>query len=158
MQSLVELEIGVEQARLAELFADPQNNTRWMDDLERVEPISGQLGQPGSRYRLVPRRGSLVFMATVVTRNLPGELSLMLEAPTASVSVKARLEKLSGSRTRLVSEETFRFHGVLWKLLGFFSKRAIRSAHRGHMEAFKRFAERQIQEGDSPGIRGGDAG
>jgi hypothetical protein len=39
--------------------------------------------------------------------------------------------------------ESFRFKGVLGTVLGFIAQRAIRGAHRRHMEAFKSFAERQ---------------
>jgi hypothetical protein len=35
MRSVVELDINVPQERLAKLFADPENNTKWMDDVER---------------------------------------------------------------------------------------------------------------------------
>jgi hypothetical protein len=37
MKSVIELEIDVPQARLATLFAHPQQNTKWMDDVEKVE-------------------------------------------------------------------------------------------------------------------------
>jgi len=53
MKSVIELAIDVPQARLATLFADPQQTIGWMDDVDRVETISGQLGMPGSKYRWV---------------------------------------------------------------------------------------------------------
>ena len=40
MKSVIELEIDVPQARLATLFADPQQNTKWMDDVDSVETIN----------------------------------------------------------------------------------------------------------------------
>lgn len=107
MESIVELEISVEQTRLAALFADPMNNPKWMDDLERIEPIDGDLGQPGSTYRLVPKPGNLIFVATVMTRNP--------------------------------------FKGLLSRVFGQFAGRAIRTAHRHHLEGFKRFAETSQQ-------------
>ena len=58
---MVELEIDVPQEKLAELFTDPPNNTKWMDDLKSCESISGTLGMPGSKYRLVPKAGDMVF-------------------------------------------------------------------------------------------------
>jgi hypothetical protein len=76
LKSVIEIEIHVPQARLAALYADPKLNTRWMDDMERMEPISGQLGMPGSKYRLVPKKGDMVFVATVLVRNLPAEFAL----------------------------------------------------------------------------------
>jgi len=141
MESVVELEINVAQPKLAELFADPRNNPLWMDDVQRVEPISGQLGFPGSAYRLVPKSGPFTFVATVVTRDLPDRLSLTLEGKTVSVSVHAKLERLSDTRTKLISHETFKFKGIPNKVVGFFSGKAIRAAHSHHMEGFKQFAE-----------------
>jgi hypothetical protein len=99
MESVIELEIDVPQARLAALFTDPQQNTMWMDDVDRVETISGQLGMPGSKYRLVPKKGKMVFVATVLERNLPTESHLSLEASNVTVSVKATFVALSVDRT-----------------------------------------------------------
>ena len=74
MKSVIELEIDVPQARLATLFADAQQNTKWMDDVENVETISGQLGMPGSKYRLVPKKGKMVFVATYLPGIFPANL------------------------------------------------------------------------------------
>jgi hypothetical protein len=142
MKSVIELDINLPQARMAELFTDPANNTKWMDDIERIEPLSGKLGEPGSTYRLVPKRGKLVFVATVVSRDLPAEAKLSLDAPSVSVSVASRFLKLSEEKTKLVSEQTFRFKGLFNAVFGFLAQSAIRRAHRRHMESFKRFAEK----------------
>src|ERR1051325_732599 len=71
MKSVVELEIAAPQARVATLLADPQHAPRWMNDVARYEPLEGTPGMPGSRYRLVPKKGSRTFVATVLTRDLP---------------------------------------------------------------------------------------
>jgi hypothetical protein len=97
----------------------------------------------GSKYRLVPKKGKMVFVATVVARNLPTESHLSLEASNVTVSVNGTFVALSSSRTRLTSEEVFHFKGLLNTIFGFLAWRAIRSVHRRHMEAFKRFAEGQ---------------
>lgn len=141
MESIVALEIDVPQLKLAELFADPMNNPLWMDDVQRIEPISGQLGLPGSTYRLVPKRGPYTFVATVITRDLPSRLYLTLEAESVSVSVHATLKRLSDTRTKLISHETFKFKGMLNKIFGLFARRAIRAAHSHHMQGFRQFAE-----------------
>jgi hypothetical protein len=144
MNSRVELVIDAEQAEVAELFADPRNNIRWMDDIARIEPISGELGRPGSVYRLVPKRGALVFVARVVRRALPGELRLSLQARRVAVSATDTFCRLSDGRTKLISEEVFTFQGVFSKVVGFFGRRSIAGAHRRHMDLFKRFAETQL--------------
>ena len=141
MRSVIELEINVPRAKLAELFADPRNNTEWMDDIERYEPLSGAPGMPGSTYRLVPKTGDMVFTATVIARDLPHESGLRLEASNVVVSVTDQFVALSPGKTRLISEEVFSFKGLFNKLFGFLAQGSIKKAHRRHMEAFKRFAE-----------------
>jgi len=142
MRSIVELDIDAPLARVAALYANPELSTEWMDDIERYEPISGEPGAPGSRYRLVPRKGSMLFVATVIARDLPNEARIRLDAPQVTVFVTGRLAALSPDRTRLVSEEVFHFKGLLHGVLGFLARGAIKKAHRRHMEAFKHFVER----------------
>jgi hypothetical protein len=103
---------------------------------------SGKLGEPGSVYRLVPKKkGELEFVATVVLRELPAQVRLSLEAPSVSVSITDKFISLSDQVTLLVCEETFRFKGLSHEVFGFFAQPAIKAAHRRHMESFKRFAE-----------------
>jgi hypothetical protein len=141
MKDIVVVDINTPQEKVAALFADPANNTKWMDDLERYEPLSGEQGMPGSTYRLIPKQGSMVFTATVVSRTLPDDLRLRLEASNVTVDVHATLSTLPDGRTRLVSEEEFTFKGFWSRLFGLFARGSIRKAHRKHIEAFKRFAE-----------------
>ena len=107
MKSVIELEIDVPQARLATLFADPQQNTKWMDDVDRVETINSAC--PALNIGLCQRKGKMVFVATVLARNLPSESHLSLEASNVTVSVKGLFGALSSDRTRLTSEELFSF-------------------------------------------------
>ena len=141
VKSIVELDIHSPRQKVAALFADPENNIEWMDDLDRYEPVSGQPGMPGSKYRLVPKKGKMVFVATVIARDLPDESRLSLDASNVTVSVTGRFVALSPERTHLISEEVFSFKGPVARFFGFFAQAAIRKAHRRHMEAFKRFAE-----------------
>jgi Polyketide cyclase / dehydrase and lipid transport len=147
MRSIVVVDINAPQKQVAALYADPGNNPKWMDDLERYEPLSGDQGTPGSTYRLIPKRGSMVFTATVVSRNLPDELRLRLDSSSATVDVHGTLSTLADGRTRLVSEEVFKFKGIWNSVFGLLARPAIRKAHRGHIEAFKRFAEPQPGSG-----------
>jgi Polyketide cyclase / dehydrase and lipid transport len=143
MKSVVELEIDASQPTVAALFDDFRTFPRWMTELERVEPISGDLAHPGSKVRLVPKNGSLEFVAWVVARDPPHRSQLVLDAPRVSVAVTGRFAGIADRKTRLVSEEVFTFRGLLGGLAGLFGRSAIRSAHRRHIEAFKRFAESQ---------------
>lgn len=141
MRSVVKLDIGASQDELAELVFDPKASPRWMDDVQRIEPLGGKLGMQGSRYRLVPKDPGPGFVATVVARQPPARLRLVLDAPSVSVAITTQLIKLSARRTRLVSEQTFQFNGAFGAVYGFLARRAIRRNHRRHMESLKQVAE-----------------
>jgi hypothetical protein len=141
LKSVVELDIKAQQALVADLFMNPSNNPRWMPGVAGIEPISGEPGEPGSVYRMVPRHNQRVFVATVLASHPPDETRLSLVAPDTSVSIRVRLHKLAWNRTRFISEETFRFNGLKGWVAGLLARPAIKRAHRQHVEAFKRFAE-----------------
>jgi hypothetical protein len=142
MKSVVTVDIDASQKTVATLYADPANSAKWRDDVARFEPISGKQGIPGSSYRLVPKRGARLFTATLV-RRLPSELRLNLEGSDVTVDVLGTLSTLPDGRTRFTSKEVFSFKGVWNKAYGILTKPAIHNAHRKHIEAFKKFAERQ---------------
>ena len=147
MKSTAVVDIHAPQKAVATLFADPGNNTKWMEDIERYEPVSGEQGMPGSTYRLIPKHGSMLFTATIVSRSLPNELRLKLDSSTVTVDVHGILSALPDGRTRLVSAEVFNFKSVWNKAFGLLARRSIHKAHRDHIEAFKRFAESQQRGG-----------
>jgi hypothetical protein len=141
MRDVVHVEIRAPQETVAELFSDPAQSTGWMEDLERYEPITGAPGFPGSTYRLVSKSGNMDFVATVVSRELPNHVNLVLESPVVHVSIDAAFKRAPSGATRLVSTEDFRFKSFFGKLTSVFAKPAIHAAHQKQMDAFKRFAE-----------------
>ncbi len=145
MKSVVDLQIDAPRERVAKLFADPALMPQWMDDLERVEPITGEPGMPGSQFRLVAKEGGMDFVATILARDLPDELRLRLDAPTVAVAISGRLIAASPATTRLISEEVFRFQGLFGRVIGVLARRTIRRTHRRHIEAFQRLAESEAR-------------
>ena len=102
MKSTVELDIDLPRQQLAALFADPTLNTKWMDDIERYEPVSGQPGAPGSKYRLIPKKGDMVFVATVISNDLPRNRAYSSMDPTSPSPLRH-----STSRCLLESHASF---------------------------------------------------
>ena len=141
VRSVVSIEIRAPRERVAALWADPRNNVKWMDDIDRVEPVSGELGMPGSKYRLVPKKDGMAFVATVISRDLPNEGRLHLDGANVAVVVTDQFSAIGPDATRLVSDEIFTFKSLLRSVLGVLVQGSIRKAHRKHMESFKRFAE-----------------
>ena len=140
MKSVFETEVEIPQTKLAELYSNPENNTKWMHDLERNEPISGTQGMLGSKYRMVPKKGNMIFTATVISRNLPDHVQLLLEDKNVNVLVTGKFFALSPTKTKFLSEEVFTFNGI-YKLLGLFAHSAIKKAHHQHMRDFIAFAK-----------------
>lgn len=143
MRSVVDLEINAPRELVAELYSDPSNNPKWMEDLERNEPISGVLGEPGSKYRMVSKDSAMHFVVTVVSVYLPENVRLHLEWKQFTVHINVDFIQLDAGLTRFISTEDFAFTGLRARLLGLLARSAIKTAHRRHMEGFKRFAERQ---------------
>jgi hypothetical protein len=158
MKSVVTIDIAMAQADLAELIADPRSYPKWMEEVRRIEPLNGKPGAAGSRFRMVARDTGRTFVATVMQRQLPTRFKLSLESPSVSVVVVGQLIKLSSTRTRLLSEETFAFRGALGSALGFLTRLSMRRAHRRQIDALKQLAERRIASADSEGDSGRAAG
>ena len=146
MKSIVDIEINASRNDVAALLADPANMPQWMDDLARIEPISGELGMPGSKFRMVGRPGTAQtdFVVTVTARHLPELFALKLQSDRVDVAVTTTLAALSAARTRMRSQEVFSFHGLFNALFGLLARSRIRAHHRAHIESFARFAERRV--------------
>jgi hypothetical protein len=140
MKSIFETEVNIPHTKLAELYANPENSIKWMLDLEKYEPISGKPGMPGSKYRLIPRKGNMIFTATVISSDLPAEIKLNLESNNVNVLVTAKFIALSPEKTKFISEEVFIFKGIFHKVFGFLAQSAVRKAHHKHMNDFIEFA------------------
>src|SRR5438552_2981115 len=111
MKSTVELDIQAPRDQVAALMADPANLVKWMTDLDRCEPVTGSLGTVGSTYRMVPKTGAMVFVATVVSARLPEELTLRLDGSGMVVLVTERFTTTKAGITTLHSEEEFQVQG-----------------------------------------------
>jgi hypothetical protein len=152
MKSIFETEIDIPQAKLAEFYANPENNMKWMTDVERCEYLGGIPGRPGSKYRMVPKKGNMVFVVTIVSNNLPNESSAILESSNVNVAVTGKFIALSPLKTKFVSEQVFTFKGIVSKAFGLLAGGAIKKAHHKHMNSFKQ-AAMDIQNSDKQMIQ-----
>ena len=142
MRDVVTIDIDAPLEDVARLFTDPRVSESWMKET-RYEPLSGDQGSSGSKYRLVTKQ--MTFMATVIASDLPHASEILLEAPNVSVRVNGSFAALTPAKTRLTSEELFTFKGLAGKAMSLLARRAIRKAHRDQMESFRRFAESRIR-------------
>jgi hypothetical protein len=151
MKSVVEMIVHAPQADVAALFFDPLHYPRWMHDVARIEPHRGNPGDQGSSYRLVPKGSNpddhrAGFIATVVEREA-ARLELVFERSDVTVVIHCKLVRLSDDETQVLSQETFRFKGMVAKAMGWLARRDIDRVHRSAMYSFKHFAEGRAGEG-----------
>lgn len=143
MKYTTAIEINLPRERVIELFDNPNNLKKWMKDLQSFEAISGIPGQVGAKSRLRFKMGAkeVEFIETITVRNLPREFSGTYESKGVWSETKNYFEDLGNNKTKLISENEFRFNGFMkllaWLMPGMFKKQSEQ-----YLQAFKSFAEK----------------
>ena len=153
MKYALSLEIALPREEVAQLLADPAHLPRWLRGLVLHEPLDGVHGHVGTRSRIVMQMGQQKFECTeTITRREPADLRGI---PKHSVvhfdreivgkgmwsAVRDRLTEAGPATTLWVSENEYRFSGVLMRLVGLLMPGSFRKQSRQHMRDFKAFAE-----------------
>jgi hypothetical protein len=153
MKYTVSIEIAMPQEQVAQLLADPAQMPKWLRGLVLHEPLSGVHGHVGTRSRVVMQMGQQKFEAIeTITRREPTDLHGI---PKGSVvyfereivgegmwsAARERLTAASPDTTLWVSENEYRFRGLLMRLVGLLMPGAFRKQSLQHMQDFKAFAE-----------------
>ncbi len=144
MKYAVEIEINKPVSKVVELFDSVDNMYKWMEGLEKFEPISGKPGEVGAKSKLTfkMKRRTLEMVETVTVKNLPKEFSGTYDAKGVHNIVKNLFHELPGGKTRYVTEQEFQFKGFM-KLLGFLMPGMFKKQTMKHLKAFKNFVESQ---------------
>ncbi len=137
-----EITIDLPRDRMIALFDNPDNMAGWMQGLQSFEHLSGDLGQPGAKSRLVFDEGGRVIemVETITVRNLPDEFSATYEAKNVWNGAVNRFYEDGPNRTRWVAEHEFKFSGFM-RVIAFFMRGAFPKQTLTHMQHFKTFAE-----------------
>ncbi|MBT2899565.1 MULTISPECIES: SRPBCC family protein [unclassified Streptomyces] len=153
MKYTVSIEIALPRDRTVQLLADPANMPKWLRGLVVHEPLSGVHGQVGTESRVVMRMGQRTFEATeTITRREPADLHGIPEGSAVHFDreisgegmwsvTRDRLTEAGPETTLWVSENEYRFDGLLMRLVGLLMPGTFRKQSRQHMRDFKAFAE-----------------
>lgn len=153
MKYTVSMEIALPLERVARLLADPEHLPKWLRGLVLHEPLSGVHGQVGTRSRVVLRTGHQEFEGTeTITRREPVDLHGIAKDSVVRFereivgngmwsAARERLTETGPDTTLWVSENEYRFSGVLMRLVGLLMPGAFRKQSLQHMRDFKAFAE-----------------
>ena len=153
MKYTVSMEIALPRERAAQLLADPAHLPKWLRGLVLHEPLNGVHGHVGTESRIVMQMGQQKFEATeTITRREPVDLH---EIPGDSIvhfereivgkgmwsAVRDRLTEAGPETTLWVSENEYRFSGLLMRLVALLMPGTFRKQSLQHMQDFKAFAE-----------------
>ena len=153
MKYTVSIEIALPRERVVQLMADSAHLPKWLRGLVLHEPLSGEHGQVGTTSRVVFQMGQQTIECTeTITRREPVDLHAI---PSDSVvhfereivgkgmwnAARERLTETGPETTLWVSENEYRFSGLLMRLVGLVMPGAFRKQSLQHMQDFKAFAE-----------------
>ncbi|MEU4176975.1 SRPBCC family protein [Streptomyces sp. NPDC026589] len=153
MRYTVSIEISLPRERTVQLLAEPANMPKWLRGLVLHEPLSGVHGQVGTESRVVMRMGQRTFEATeTITRREPADLHGIPKGSVVHFDreisgegmwsvTRDRLTEAGPETTLWVSENEYRFDGLLMRLVGLLMPGSFRKQSRQHMQDFKAFAE-----------------
>ncbi|MDX8050589.1 SRPBCC family protein [Lentzea sp. BCCO 10_0798] len=153
MKYTVSMEIALPRERVAQLLADPEQMPKWLRGLVLHEPLSGVHGHVGTKSRVVMRTGQQEFEGTeTITRRepvdlhgIPKESVVLFEREIAGKGMwsvaRERLTEAGPETTLWVSENEYRFSGLMMRLVGLLMPGAFRKQSLQHMQDFKAFAE-----------------
>ncbi len=142
MQYSVEIEINKPVDEVVKLFDNQENMDKWMEGLQSFELISGEPGQPGAKSRLKFKMGKrdIEMIETITEHNLPDLLTATYEAQGVYNKVKNKFQTIDGNRTKYITEQEFRFKGIM-RLMAAFMPGAFKKQSMKYLNDFKQFAE-----------------
>ncbi len=123
-------------------FDNPDNMTRWQQNLESFRHVSGEPGQPGAVSQLVyDEKGKKVVMTeTISERRQPDFLAGTYDSPMGKVLIVNHFEAIDDDSTRWTAWCNFAFQGFM-KIMSLFVGGMIRKRTEGDMQRFKLMVE-----------------
>lgn len=142
MKYEVEVTVDLPRERMIALFDDPENLPKWQTGLKSFEFLSGDLGKPGAKSKLVyDMNGRKVEMIeTITARDLPDLFSGTYEAPGVWSHTENRFYEAGPQKTRWITSNEFKFKGLM-ALMGIFMRASFPKQTLREMNHFKQFAE-----------------
>lgn len=142
MKYTVDVIINLPIGRVHQLFDNPENMCQWQPTLQKFELLCGEPNTKGTKSRLLYKMGrrNLEMIETITKNDLPKELVATYETKGVFNIVSNKFTVVNESQTKWVSENEFRFTGLM-KFMSFFMKKSFPRETRKFMNHFKMFAE-----------------
>ena len=140
------IDINKPQAKVAELFADPNNLNEYQDGFLKKELVKGKMGQNGAVSRMYYNYGKrdMVLTETVSSNRLPDSFEAHYHHQHMDNTMLCRFVPLDENNTSHEYEfEYTRINWIMPKLMSILFPGMFRKQGEKWMRQFKEFAERQ---------------
>lgn len=138
----VEIDLPVE--KVTRLFTDTDNFKKWHEGFISIEHLSGTKGEPGAKSRLIYKTGrqTIELTETIVTNNLPDELTGLYEHKHMVNTMTNRFYRIGENKTKYVAEiEYTRFIGFIPVMMALLMPAMFKKQVQKRLAHFKAFAE-----------------
>lgn len=142
MKFQAEIEIEKPIKHVVALFSDPSNTIKWLEGLKSTTLISGNLGEPGSKSKVIfeTPAGRMQLMETIISKNLPDEYVIRYEGDGYVGYTKHQFIKVDKTLTKFISSQDVELQGAL-KFVGGLISGTIKKQLERSTVCFKNFAE-----------------
>lgn len=142
MRYSISVEIKLPRDKVIDLFDNPANLYKWQPELKSFEHVSGEVGQPGAKSKLVYAMGKrdIEMIETIIERRLPEAFSGTYTAKGVHNIMVNKFEEHSNSKTIWKTENEFKFSGFM-AIMSIFMNGAFKKQTLKTMNQFKEFAE-----------------
>lgn len=152
MKYTISMEIALPRNQVIPLLEDPSHRPKWLRGLVSHEPVHGEDGRVGTESRIIFQSGKQTMeCAETITRreptnlhDVPSDRDIHYEREIVANGMwnaaRERLAEASPERTLWVSENEYRFTGLM-RLIAPLMRGSFIKQSRLHMEDFKAFAE-----------------
>ena len=128
---------------VVEKFRNTEGAKEWMEGLQRIERISGEPHEVGSKtdFHFLFRGKEMKISETILEQNFPHQIKFAYQSPMGSNEVEMLFEQLPDGTTKQTNNSYFALKGFM-KIMGFFMKGMYKKQSMTYLNAFKEYAER----------------
>ncbi|MAN26101.1 MULTISPECIES: SRPBCC family protein [Mesonia] len=146
MKYTVEVVIEKSREEVINKIGSIENLKHWQSGLVKAEPISGILGEEGSKMKLEYKIGKreMTLIETIIKKKLPTEFHATYDTKGVHNIQKNYFQESKPQQTRWISECEFQFSGFTMKIMGFLMPGAFKKQSLKYMNDFKAFVEEGI--------------
>ena len=127
-----------------EFLNDPKNLSKWMDNLEKLEHVSGEPGQPGAKslqhYNEDGRR--IVVEQEVVSNIENQEISNNLSVMGIDMQIKQSLEDNGDGSTTIINNTEMTSTNFLMRFFNWLNKSKLKKRYDENLNRLKKALER----------------